>query len=75
MNWYCRVGDVLGMIVAVTTFFITWIWCMSAYGFLLGFGLGWIPSAMLAGMLALTVRYMWGPVAVGLGILIIAVSQ
>jgi hypothetical protein len=34
------------------TFFLvfvgTWIWCMDEYGFLLGVGLGWLPSAITA---------------------------
>lgn len=34
---------------------------MGEYGFLLGFGLGWLPSAMLAGIVALAVRWLWLP--------------
>jgi hypothetical protein len=39
------------------TFFLvfigTWIWCVSEYGFLLGVGLGWLPSAITAVFAAL----------------------
>jgi hypothetical protein len=42
---------------AITFFLVfigTWIYCIAAYGFLLGVGLGWLPAAicgMLAGLL------------------------
>lgn len=35
-------------IVGVPTFIGTWIWCIVEYGFLLGVGLGWLPSAIVA---------------------------
>lgn len=36
---------------AITGFLVfigTWIYCMATYGFLLGFGLGWLPALILA---------------------------
>jgi hypothetical protein len=30
----------------------TWIWCIDEYGFLLGVGLGWLPSAITAALMA-----------------------
>lgn len=35
-------------IVGVPTFIGTWIWCIAEYGFLLGVGLGWLPSLITA---------------------------
>ena len=35
-------------IVWVPTFFISWIYCIGTYGFLLGVGLGWLPSIIAA---------------------------
>lgn len=35
-------------ITAVITFIGSYIYCIATYGFLFGFGLGWIPSIMLA---------------------------
>lgn len=35
---------------AITTFFCCWIYCIVEYGFLWGFGLGWIPSVLCAGI-------------------------
>lgn len=45
--------------VGVLTFAITWIYCMSTYGFLLGFGLGWLPAYILATIL----MFLWRVVA------------
>ena len=38
----------LGMIVALATFVTAWAYCTIHYGFLFGFGLGWLPAGMLA---------------------------
>ena len=32
----------------ILVFIGTWIWCIAEYGFLLGVGLGWLPSAITA---------------------------
>ncbi|MGN6355945.1 MAG: hypothetical protein ACTHLU_00495 [Novosphingobium sp.] len=61
-----RVGDLLengipfalAYLSALATFGASWIYCMSEYGFLLGFGLGWLPSAILAGLVAFAVRWL-----------------
>jgi len=36
-------------------FFASWIYCFFAYGFLLGLGLGWLPSIFVA----MFVGYAW----------------
>jgi hypothetical protein len=41
---YLLGGWVTGFIVFVGA----WIWCVSEYGFLVGVGLGWFPSAIVA---------------------------
>lgn len=41
-------------ITAILTFIVSWIYCIAAYGFLLGVGLSWLPSiivAIIAGVL------------------------
>lgn len=38
----------LTFIAIILTFIGSWIYCMEEYGFLLGFGLGWLPSLLLA---------------------------
>lgn len=35
-------------ITAILTFIVSWIYCIAAYGFLLGVGLGWLPSIIVA---------------------------
>lgn len=37
-----------GNIVAAIVFIVSWIYCVFAYGFLVGVGLGWLPSAICA---------------------------
>jgi len=59
---YSGIGAVFGVI----TFFITWGYCIIAYGFLFGTALGWIPAAILA--LIATVAW---PLIVGLLLLAI----
>ena len=40
-----------GVIVGIVVFVASWIYCMNEYGFLFGFGLGWLPSGILAAMI------------------------
>lgn len=42
-QFYTEIGKLVGGIV----FFTSWVYCAFTYGFLLGFGLGWIPSMIL----------------------------
>ena len=39
--------DISGPLIVVV-FFCSWWYCTSEYGFLFGFGLGWLPSGILA---------------------------
>ena len=55
----------LGIIVALTTFVTAWVYCTIHYGFLLGFGLGWLPAGMLAAIVG-TVSWLVSPFAAGL---------
>ena len=43
-EWY-GIGFV---ITAIITFIGSWIYCIATYGFLLGVGLGWLPSIIVA---------------------------
>ena len=56
------IGIPVGIAGAALTFIASWIYCMSAYGFLFGFGLGWLPSAILAVLVGFALRYLW-PIA------------
>jgi len=70
-NW------LLGIIVALATFVTTWAYCTIHYGFLFGFGLGWLPSGMLAAIVG-AVSWLVSPLAAGLllgSLLLIALWQ
>ena len=41
-----------GYITFWLVFIISWIYCVSEYGFLLGVGLGWLPSAIVGAIAA-----------------------
>jgi hypothetical protein len=61
---YLGIGQVLGGIAGFLTFVGGWLYCVSEYGFLLGGSLGWIPSAIAAGIVGAAVTFLWGPVLV-----------
>jgi len=37
----------------VVVFLVSWVYCISEYGYLLGVGLGWLPSVIVASLVAL----------------------
>lgn len=49
----------------VITFIGCWIYAIAAYGFLLGVGLGWLPSAIVATV----VSFLWPLIVIGIAIL------
>lgn len=61
-----RVGGCLGMLAASVTFLGAWGYCTSEYGFLFGFGLGWLPAAILAVIVGALTRFLWPLAALGL---------
>jgi hypothetical protein len=70
-------GRLSGIIVALATFATAWAYCSIRYGFLFGFGLGWLPAAMLAAIVG-AVWLVVSPLAVGLllgSLLVIALWQ
>ena len=46
-------------ITALVVFVGSWIYCIANYGFLLGVGLGWLPSAIVAFIAGVIVGYGW----------------
>src|SRR5215468_901284 len=70
-------GGLLGIIVALATFVTAWTYCTIHYGFLFGFGLGWLPAGILAAI-AGAVSWLVSPLAAGLllgSLLLIALWQ
>ena len=45
---------VIGISVGIIAFFGSWIYAATQWGFLLGFGLGWIPSLFIGAILGFT---------------------
>lgn len=56
-------------LTAVITFVITWLWCIAEYGFLLGVGLGWLPSAIVAAIAG----FLWPLIALAIVALILLI--
>ena len=59
-RWYLPIGRALGAISGFVTFVGCWIYCISAYGFLLGGSLGWFPSGICAAIVGFLTMYLWG---------------
>ncbi len=53
---YAFIGGLISFIVFVGS----WIYCISEYGYLLGVGLGWLPS-MIVAFLA---YFLWFPILI-----------
>ena len=68
---YFDIGRVLGAIAAILTFIGAYIYCIATYGFLFGFGLGWLPSGILATIVFGAVTLLWAPaiLLIALGLL------
>lgn len=66
---YFRVGAIIGSIVAFITFIGSWWYCAANYGFLLGFGLGWLPAAIAAAIAGALTALLWGVVLLLIGII------
>jgi len=70
-------SGLLGIIAALATFVMAWAYCTIHYGFLFGFGLGWLPAGMLAAIVG-AVSWLLSPLAAGLlsgSLLLIALWQ
>jgi hypothetical protein len=57
-------------LIGFATFIGANIYCISGYGFLFGFGLAWLRSGILAFIDGHLVRFLWGPVALLIVIII-----
>lgn len=74
MLGYFDIGRIIAVIAGVLTFIGGWIYCIAHYGFLLGVGLGWLPAAITAAVVAYFLLLAWGVIALGIaGVVIYAV--
>ena len=48
--------DLGAMVIGAIVFLLSWFGCTAQYGFLLGFGFGWVPSGILAYLFSLVWR-------------------
>lgn len=71
LDAYKHMGDRPGLVAAGLTFVGAWGYCVATSGFLLGFGLGWLPAAIAAFLAYHVVRWLWAPLAV---LLVVAVG-
>ena len=58
-------------ITAIITFVICYLYCIATYGFLLGLGLGWLPS----GIVARIVGFLWPIIALLLLALLVTMAN
>jgi hypothetical protein len=58
---YKDIGGVIAPIVGVITLLSCYVYCIVGYGFLLGGALGWIPAAIVAGIVSLITVFLWLP--------------
>ena len=63
---YTDLGWIFAALTGPATLLAVWIYCAVTYGFLLGFGLGWIPAVILALLVAVATIYLWPLAAVAL---------
>lgn len=66
-RWYWAIGDWVGGAGWFIAFLASWWYCAATYGYLLGFGLGWLPSLILASLIALALKVLWGPTVLLVG--------
>jgi hypothetical protein len=74
---YERISAAASNITFWLTFAIAYIYCMATYGFLFGFGLGWLPSYILGLIAGIAAAFLW-PIlvlaAVGLAIFLLTLE-
>jgi hypothetical protein len=61
---YTDLGWISAALTGPATLLAVWIYCVSTYGFFLGFLLGWIPALILALLAAVATIFLWPLVAV-----------
>lgn len=63
-----KVGYAISFVIV---FIGCWIYCVATYGFLLGVGIGWLPSIIAAGIVSI----FWPLLLIGVVAVIIAISK
>lgn len=71
MSAYILTSTIIAWIASVVTFIGCWIYCIAAYGFLFGVGLGWLPSGIVAVITYGVVWVAWPVFALGIACLLL----
>jgi hypothetical protein len=71
---YFRSGIIHGVIVGGLTFIGAWIYCTATYGFLFGFGLGWIASGILGALVGAILLFLWPLFDLAVSLLVIFIG-
>lgn len=72
---YQELSKGAGIIIAALTFIGTWVYCIAAYGFLFGVGLGWLPSAIVAVVAGFAGYLLWPLILLGIVLLVFALFK
>ena len=62
---YETISFVIAFITFLITFIGSWLYCIATYGYLLGVGLGWLPSVITAFIVAFLARWLWPFIVLG----------
>jgi TonB family protein len=65
MEEYFENGRCCGYFTGAISFLATWWYCAETYGFLWGFGFGWVPSAIIGLIVFVITILVWGIVLYG----------
>jgi hypothetical protein len=71
---YLKIGVIAGRLVGGIAFVASYWYCIDTYGYLLGFGLGWLPSAILFNVTHWVVVYVWPLLFVGVAGVALAIA-
>lgn len=63
---YQTVARIVGSVSAILVFTCSWIYCITKYGFLLGVGVGWLPSGILAAIVGFITGCFWPLTVLGM---------
>jgi hypothetical protein len=72
---YAKGIAIVGGLTAISVFIGSWIYCIATYGFLLGVGLGWLPSGIAAVIAGLIAGYLWPLTVFGIITLIYFITE
>jgi len=62
-------------LIGFATFVSAYIDCIATYGFIFGFGPGWLPSGIVAAIVSQVERFLWGPIILLVALVVIFVAR